>query len=397
MKFFQGIREHYKDFERGIIMIVSYKDTLKMASITIISFCAVFVCTLFLNFNLDLADVADEITSPVSQSFYDAEVMTGKVVCGLSGGCLLLTTVVLLCFYVGHYIDIHQKELGILKALGYSRSSIAREFWIFGCSVLIGTATAYLCAHLLMPAFYEVQNADGFLPTFNVHFHPGLCSLLVFLPALFFSLLAVCYSYLKMKVSPLTLLRGKESGKIVKAKKDSDLPFLQELGKSNVRQRKSLVFFITFAVFCFSSMMQMSFSMDELSSKMMAVMIITIGIVLACVTLFLASTSVVKANGKTITMMKVFGYQSKDCAKAVLGGYRPWACFGFALGSIYQYLLLKIMVSIVFADVEGMPEYHFDFPAFLITLFCFVVLYESVMFRYTKKMEKMSIKEIMLE
>ena len=130
---------------------------------------------------------------------------------------------------------------------------------------------------------------------------------------------------------------------------------------------------------------------------MMAVMIMGIGIVLACVTLFLASTSVVKANGKTITMMKVFGYQSADCAKAVLGGYRPWAYFGFALGSIYQYILLKIMVSIVFADVEDVPEYHFDLPAMLIALLCFVVLYETVMFCYTRKMEKMSVKEIMLE
>ena len=178
--------------------------------------------------------------------------MTGKVVSSLAGGCLLLTTVVLLCFYVGHFIDIHQKELGILKALGYSRFCIAREFWTFGCSVLTGTASAYLCAHLLMPTFYEVQNELGLLPDFKVHFHPGLCLLLVFLPALFFSLLAVCYSYLKMKVSPLTLLRGKEAAKIVKARKESDLPFLQELGKSNVRQRKSLVFFITFAIFCFS-------------------------------------------------------------------------------------------------------------------------------------------------
>lgn len=380
-----------------MIMIVSYKDTLKMVSITIISFCAVFVCTLFLNYNLDLADVGDKITSPMSQSFYDAQVMTGKVVSGLSGGCLLLTTVVLLCFYVGHYIDIHQKELGILKALGYSRFRISREFWTFGCSVLAGTALAYLCAHLLMPRFYEVQNELGLLPDFTVHFHPGLCFLLVLLPAFFFSLLAICYSYLKMKVSPLVLLRGKELKKVVKAKKDSDLPFLQELGKSNVRQRKSLVFFITFAIFCFSSMMQMSFSMDELASRMMAVMIMGIGIVLACVTLFLASTSVVKANGKTITMMKVFGYQSADCAKAVLGGYRPWAYFGFALGSIYQYILLKIMVSIVFADVEDVPEYHFDLPAMLIALLCFVVLYETVMFCYTRKMEKMSVKEIMLE
>ncbi len=378
-------------------MIINYKDTLKMIGILIVSFCAVFVCTLFLNYNLDLAGIKEEIVSPVSQALYDAQVMTGKVTSSVSGGCLLLTTVVLLCFYVGHYIDIHQKELGILKALGYSRTRIACEFWTFGCSVLVGTGLAYFCAHLLMPKFYEGQNQEGFLPEMDVCFHPVLCLLLTVLPALFFSLLAVFYSYLKLNASPLSLLRGKELKKIVKAGKETDQPFLQELKKSSVRQRKSLIFFITFAVFCFSSMMQMSFSMKELSSRMIAVMMIAIGIVLACVTFFIASTSVIRANAKTITMMKVFGYQSTDCAGAVLGGYRPWAYLGFALGSVYQYLLLKIMVNIVFADIEIVPEYHFDFPNMFLTLFCFIVLYEGVMFFYAKKMEQMDLKEIMLE
>lgn len=378
-------------------MIVDYKDTLKMAGILIVSFCAVFVCTLFLNYNLDLAGIKGEITAPASQAVYDALVMSGKVISGVAGGCLLLTTVVLLCFYVGHYIDIHQKELGILKALGYSRIRIAGEFWTFGCCVLAGTGLGYLGAHLLMPTFYDIQNQEGLFAEMDIGFHPGLCLLLVLLPALFFSLLAIFYSYLKLKASPLALLRGKESEKVVKAGKETDLPFLQELKRSNARQRKSLIFFITFAVFCFSSMMQMSFSIDELASRMMTVMIISIGAVLACVTLFIASTSVIRANAKTITMMKVFGYRSMDCADAVLGGYRPWAYFGFALGSVYQYLLLKIMVSVVFADFEDVPEYHFDFPIMFLTLLCFVILYEGVMFFYGKRMEKMNLKEIMLE
>ena len=77
-------------------MIVDYKDTLKMAGILIVSFCAVFVCTLFLNYNLDLAGIKGEITAPASQAVYDALVMSGKVISGVAGGCLLLTTVVLL-------------------------------------------------------------------------------------------------------------------------------------------------------------------------------------------------------------------------------------------------------------------------------------------------------------
>ena len=55
------------------------------------------------------------------------------------------------------------------------------------------------------------------------------------------------------------------------------------------------------------------------------------------------------------------------------------------------------MVTVVFADVDIVPEYHFDFKAFGIVLVTFAVLYELVMWRYTEKLKKVSIKEVMLE
>ena len=141
----------------------------------------------------------------------------------------------------------------------------------------------------------------------------------------------------------------------------------------------------------------MSLGIDELASIMMSVMIMGIGMTLACVTLLIATTSVMKANAKTITMLKVFGYEAGECAKAVLGGYRPWAYIGFAVGTVYQYGLLKIAVEIVFADMEGVPEYGFDVLALVVTLAMFVLLYEGIMRVYAKKMEKLSVKEIMLD
>lgn len=368
-----------------------------MIGILIVSFCAVFVCALFMNYYIDLTDIEALITADIAKIFYEAQCNTAKMVSVLCGGCLLLTTVVLLCFYIGHYVDTHKKQLGILKALGYSRFAIAKGFAAFGLSVFTGTAAGYFCAHLLMPRFYEVQNAEGYFPTIEVTFHPSLLIELVGLPTIFFAVLAVLYSYCRLRISALSLIRETVTAKVVRAKRETDMPFLTELRKSSVRQRKSLIFFITFAVFCFSSMMQMSFSMDELASVMMSVMIMSIGIVLASVTLLIATTSVIKANGKTITMMKVFGYEAKECANAVLGGYRIWAYMGFALGTVYQYALLKIAVEIIFADMEGVPDYQFDVPAMLVTLVVFLLLYEGIMLVYTKKMEKLSVKEIMLE
>lgn len=378
-------------------MIIGFKDIFKMLGILLVSFCAVFVCTLFLNYNLDLAGIDGEVTAGAMQIFYDAQIMSGKVVSSVSGGCLLLTSVVMLYFYIGHYIEMHKKELGILKALGYSRIRIAKEFWVFGISVFAGTCTGYFAAHLLMPRFYEVQNQEGLLPEFGVQFHAGLFLVLCILPSVLFSLLSVWCGFHKMKVSALDLLCGREQVKVKAGGTDKGLPFLQELKRETVRQKKSLVFFIAFAVFCFSSMMQMSLAIDELASKMMSVMTMGIGMVLSCTILLIAVSSVVRANGKAVMMMKAFGYRQKECSRAVLGGYRPWAYLGFVLGTGYQYMLLKLAVTVIFRDVENVAAYHFHVPEMAVAFAAFVVLYESTMYGYAKGMNRISVKEIMAE
>lgn len=73
------------------------------------------------------------------------------------------------------------------------------------------------------------------------------------------------------------------------------------------------------------------------------------------------------------------------------------AYMGFAVGTIYQYVLLKTMVSVVFKEIAGVPEYHFDFPAMVISLVSFLFLYELVMYCYSKTIKKVSVKVIMLE
>ena len=111
----------------GDDMIVGIKDAAKLIGISVISCCAVFVCTLFLNFYFDILSVKNEITSELSMFYYNAQVSTAKVVCLVSGGCLFITSVVMLIFYIKHYIDTHKKELGILKALGYTNFKIAKN------------------------------------------------------------------------------------------------------------------------------------------------------------------------------------------------------------------------------------------------------------------------------
>lgn len=382
-------------------MLVGIKNASKLIGISIIACCAVLVCTMFLNFYFDVRLIEGEITSEMSMFFYNAQVSTVKVVCLVSGGCLLLTSVVMLLFYIKHYIDTHKKELGILKALGYSNLKIAKGFWVLGISAFIGTAIGYAGAFLLMPWFYTLQNEDKMLPEITINFHPSILLYFVVLPTVCFSVLSVYYACCKLKKPVLLLLKDnlQTASKTPKHRieKDRELSFVEDLKRSTLKAKKALVFFIIFASFCFSAMTQMSFSMKDLSSEMMGMTMLVIGLVLAFTTLFLAITTVINGNTKTIAMMRVFGYSQKECCGAILGGYRPMSYIGFLIGTVYQYGLLRLTVDIIFKDFEGIPAYEFDFPVMIISLVVFIAIYEILMYVYSEKIKKISIKEIMIE
>lgn len=360
-------------------MVVGLKDAVKLFGISIIACCAVFVCTLFLNYNIDLISIKNEIVTEAGIAMYTAQVSMGKVTTAVTGGCLVATSVVMLLFYVKNYIDTHGKELGILKALGYSNVKVAKHFWIFSLSVFVGCILGFVIAFLYLPTFYKLQNAEGLFPDFKVRFHPLLIVLLVGMPTILFTILSVLYAYLKLKNPVLDLLREKREYKIRMGRgDDKDSSFLNGLSSSTLKSKKALVFFVAFSAFCFSAMVQMSMSMNEIASKTFAWMILMIGLILAFITLFLSLSSVVKGNVKTIAMMRVFGYADNVCGRAIFGAYRPISYIGFAIGTIYQYGLLKIAMTFVFVDIENMPGYQFDFKAFTITLVAFIVIYELI-------------------
>ena len=379
-------------------MVVGFKDAFKLIGISIVACCAVFVCTLFLNYNLDLVAMKSEIITTAGSEMFEAVVSMGKFSAAVSGGCLVLTSGIMLMFYIKNYIDTHCKELGILKALGYSNMKIARSFWVFGLSVLVGCAVGYAIAYLYLPTFYDQYNTDKFFPSFTVQFHPLLCILLIVAPTVLFSIISILYADFKLKRPVINLLKDLKLVKTkIKRYKSSELPFLQELSKTTVKSQKTLVFFTAFSAFCFSAMVQMSMSMKQLAGENYAFMIITIGLILSFMTLLMSLSTVVKGNVKTIAMMRVFGYEHRICSRKILGAYRSFAYIGFLIGTVYQYALLKIMVKVVYANIDNVPEYIFDFKIFLLTLIAFIAVYEIILHIYSQQIRKVSLKSIMAE
>ena len=86
-------------------MIICLKDIVKLFSISIVACCAVFVCTMFLSYNIDLATVDGSTLSAAGKAIYDAQLSMGKITVAVTGGCLGITSAILLIFYIKNYID----------------------------------------------------------------------------------------------------------------------------------------------------------------------------------------------------------------------------------------------------------------------------------------------------
>lgn len=375
-------------------MVISFKSLLKLSGIFIVACCAAFVCTLFLSYNADLEAIAENITSGEALVLLGAQRSMGKVTVAVTGGCLDATSAVMLLFYVKNYIDAHSRELGILKALGYSDISVARKFAIFGLSMFLGCAAGYAAGFLYLPRFYAVQNADGMFPEMSPAFHPEIFFALVIAPSAVFSVLAVLFALIRLRAPALDLMYCRRNIKVKQRAYNEKLSFLKALKRDTLKAHKLLAFFVAFSAFCFSAMVQMSFSMNELASNTFAAMILSIGLILAYTSLLMSLSSAVKSNAETIALMHALGYSSAQCRRAVLGAYRPLAYIGFAIGTAYQYGLLKLVVTMIFSDVADMPEYNFSLRALLIALAAFIVSYEAIMFLYSFRLKKLTLKMV---
>ena len=379
----------------------SIKDLYRLVVVSVISFCAVFVTNLFLNFYLDISLLDQTNWLPEIQAAYDAQVAISWLIASISGAVLSLTSMLLLFFYIRQFIDQHKPELGILKAMGYKNWEITRKFWIFSLPVGLGTGAGYLSSFAMMPHFYQLRNQSGVLPEITIMQHWSLFLFLVVLPTLAFTALAVlCASYY-LRLPALDLLkRASSSQKSPKRKATKkirkDRPFLKDFSASLLWSRKLLIFFVIFGSMCFSAMIQLSFGMKELTDETIQIMMMSIGTVLSVAILYLSLGVLLQENQETLAIMKVFGYSRNECHKSLFAPYRFLAFLGFVLGTGYQYGIMQLLLRLMEKSIAQKVEYDFDFGVCLITLLIFTLVYESFIYVSSRKIDQLTIKQVML-
>ena len=379
----------------------SIKDLYRLVVVSIISFCAVFVTNLFLNFYLDIRLLDQTNWSPEIRVVYDAQVAISWLIASISGAVLSLTSILLLFFYIRQFIDQHKPELGVLKALGYKNWEIARKFWIFSLPIGLGTGAGYFSSFVMMPHFYQLRNQSGVLPEITIRQHWSLFLFLVVLPTLSFAALAVLYASYCLRLPALDLLkRVSPSRKSPKRKTVKQIrkgrPFLKDLSASLLWSRKLLIFFVIFGSMCFSAMIQLSFGMKELTDETIQIMMMSIGTVLSVAILYLSLGVLLQESKETLAIMKVFGYSRNECHKSLFAPYRFLAFLGFVLGTGYQYGIMQLLLRLMEKSIAQKVDYDFDFGVCLMTLLVFVLVYESLIYLSNRRLDQLTIKQVML-
>ena len=379
----------------------SIKDLYRLVVVSVISFCAVFVSNLFLNFYLDICLLDQTNWLPEIQAAYDAQVAISWLIASVSGAVLSLTSMLLLFFYIRQFIDQHKPELGILKAMGYKNWEISRKFWIFSLPVGLGTGVGYFSSFAMMPHFYQLRNQSGVLPEITIRQHWSLFLFLVVLPTLAFSGLAILYATYCLRLPALDLLKRVSSSQKSPKRKATkkirkDRPFLKDFSASLLWSRKLLIFFVIFGSMCFSAMIQLSYGMKELTDETIQIMMMSIGTVLSVAILYLSLGVLLQENQETLAIMKVFGYSKNECHKSLFAPYRFLAFLGFVLGTGYQYGIMQLLLRLMEKSIAQKVEYDFDFGVCLMTLLVFVLVYEGFIYLSSRKIDQLTIKQVML-
>ena len=372
-------------------MIVEVKDLKKAIAVVIISFCAVFVTTLFFNFYLDLKDLDITTLNLIQKKFYDTQLIVSKFVIIVTGVILSISSAIMLLFYIKQHIDQSKHKIGILKALGYSNMFISKNFSVFSLLIFLGTFLGFGSSYLLMPKFYESRNKDNILTNLTIDFHLQPLIYLVLLPTLLFLILSMMYVLLKLNVPTTVLLKQLElKNKIIKKRK-------LKIQEKFIKELETLIFFIIFAAMSFSSMIQMSLGMRDFVDTIIRMIMTVIGVILSLSILLITLEVIVSNNKKNISILNIMGYSVSECSQIVLSKYRIVALIGFIIGTVYQYVLIKVLLIKLSKELDSQVVYNFDYLSLLISLVLFILIYELFIRYYYKKIRIIDAKKIILD
>lgn len=159
------------------------------------------------NFHLFL----ESTENPQILSAVNSQKTMNQIIMGFSMGILGSVTVLLLLITISGQIREEYKNLGVLKALGYTGFEVSRKYLFYFFIVGIPAVAGYAAGHRLADLFYELVFGTFSVPYVRRGIVPENLLVLAVIPTLIFTATAFLWAMIKVRRPALVMIYNETS------------------------------------------------------------------------------------------------------------------------------------------------------------------------------------------
>lgn len=202
----------------------------------------------------------------------NSQINMNRIIMGFSMGILSSIAVLLVLITVSGQIKGEYKNLGVLKALGYTNFELTRKymsyFFIVGIPALLG----YFAGHWLAVPFYGLVFGNFSVPVISGGVMPGNMLLFVFVPALFFALAAFLWAMFKVRKPALSMIYNEVGGAVHKLaafqnRKMKKSGYLKGVKSILLFSKVMVLIFVLFSGFALGVQIQFAYTAYNMTSS----------------------------------------------------------------------------------------------------------------------------------
>ena len=181
--------------------------------------------------------------------------------------CLMIALLIL------GMIDQEMPQLGVLKAIGYTKTELSFRYLSLGIIYVIAGAISTGLLWFVRPYYYEANNAIFELPEVDGGFPVGLIGLIWLVVIFVFTSFAILVAAIRLRQSALALItksavKNKNQRSIRINQKCNSDKFLKNIRRINFKTSPSLFVLILIAGFSVGTLLQMSFLIGNVTKNL---------------------------------------------------------------------------------------------------------------------------------
>lgn len=146
--------------------------------------------------------------NPQILSTVNSKISMNKIILSFALTIMFTIALLLLVMTIAGQIDIDASNLGVMKALGYKNSELARQYLVYFFIVLAPSVLGYAAGRLVLPYFTRLMTGDLTLPTGTDGINWVILLLLTVAPAALFALFGFVMALLKVSKPALNMIRS---------------------------------------------------------------------------------------------------------------------------------------------------------------------------------------------